>query len=89
MLLMLVGKQAQPGKVRGVLVLPGGMGLTAQLGAVWPWQGSQVCWPRLTAPWEPEGAHMGNLVSEPPGPESLKAHDFQCLSCRRHMIFTE
>ena len=25
---------------------------------------------RLTAPWEPEGAHMGSLVSEPPGPES-------------------
>lgn len=48
--------------------LPGGMGLTAQLGTMWLWQGSQVCWPRPTAPWELEGAHMGSLVSEP-GPE--------------------
>lgn len=59
--------------------LPGGMGLTAQLGTMWLWQGSQVCWPRPAAPWELEGTH-GKPGLRAQDQRALEAPDFQSLA---------
>lgn len=59
MLLMLVGSQPSQGKACGwrPISLPGECTCQAQLGTMWLWQGSQVCWPRPTGPLGAGGTH--------------------------------